>query len=61
LYLVLVELAVLVLLFAFVLECDDDKTDEYVDHEECNDDNVNKVKYSHNWSVIVDWAVIFGV
>lgn len=56
-YLVLVQLAVLVLLLAFLLECDDDKTDEYVDHEERDDDDVDEVVDGDFNAVVVYWAL----
>jgi len=51
--LILVELTVLVLLFALLLECDDDKADKNVDHEERDDDDVNEVEDGDILAVVV--------
>jgi len=51
--LVLVEFAVLVLLFAFLLERDDDEADEDVNHEESDDDDVDDIKQCHRWTVVI--------
>ena len=59
--LILVQLAVLVLLFALLLECDDDKTDENVDHEERDDDDVNEVEDGDRLSVVVYRAQTLAV
>ena len=56
--LILVELAVLVLLFALVLEGDDDEADEDVDHEERDDDDVDEVEDGDDRSMIVHWTVV---
>lgn len=59
--LVLVERAVLELLLALVLKRNDHKTDENVDHEECDDHNVGDEKYGNGLAVVVDRAlVLFG-
>ena len=60
-YLILVELAVLVLLLAFLLECDDDETDEYVDHKERDDDDVDEVEDGDLHAVVVYWAKSLAV
>jgi len=52
--LVFVELAVLVFLFALLLERDDDEADEDVHHEERDDDDVDYVENCHFWPVVVD-------
>jgi len=59
--LVLVELAVLVLLLSFLLERYDDETDEDVDHEERDDDDVNKVENSDSWAVVGLGTTILSV
>ena len=46
-HLVLVKAAVLVLLFTLILERNDNKTYEDVDHEEGNDDDVDDVVDCH--------------
>lgn len=43
------------------MERDNDETNEDVDHEECNDDDVYDVIGSDNWSEIVNWAVILRI
>ena len=50
--LILVQLAVLVFLLAFLLERDDDKTHEDVDHEEGDDDDVDEVENGDNWTMV---------
>jgi len=52
-YLILAELAVLVLLLTLFLECDNDKTDKNVDHEERNDNDVDKVEYGDLHPMVV--------
>ena len=54
--LVLVELTVLVFLLALLLERNDYKADEDVDHKEGDDNDVDDVKDCHCWSVVVDLA-----
>jgi len=56
--LVFIELAVLVLLFAFVLEGDDDEADKDVDHEEGDDNDVDEVEDGDDWSMVVDGTVV---
>ena len=50
--LVLVELAVLVLLLAFLLERNDDEADKDVDHEERDDDDVDEIEDGDDWTMI---------
>ena len=38
-----------------------DKTDEYINHEESDDNDVDKVKASYYWSIIMNGAHIFLV
>ena len=38
-----------------------DKTDKYINHEESDDNDVDKVKASYYWSIIMDGAHIFFV
>ena len=56
-YLIFVKLAVFIFLFSLVLEGDDDKTDEDVDHEEGDDDDVDEVEYGDGWTMVVNWTV----
>lgn len=59
--LILVEFTIFVLLFSLVLKRHNDETDEYVDHEEGNDNYVYDVVRSHNRSEIVDWTVVLAI
>ena len=59
--LILVELTVLVLLLPLLLERNDHESDEDVDHEERNDDDVDDVEDRHCRSVVVDLAHPFFV
>jgi len=43
------------------LEGDDDETDEDVDHEECDDDDVDEVEDGHQGAVVVDRADVLCV
>ena len=56
--LILVDVAVLVLVLALVLERDDDKADEYVEHEEGDDDYVREKEYGDRLAVIVDGTFV---
>ena len=38
---------------ALALECDDNKTNKDVDHEESDDDKVDKIKEEDVWTVIL--------
>ena len=60
-HLVLIELAMFVLPFTFALEGHDYKTDEYVDHEECNDDYVDNVVSCDYRPEVIDWTVILAI
>ena len=52
-YLVLIKLTVLEGWLSLWLEGDDDEAHEDVDHEECNDDDVDKVENGNVWTVVV--------
>ena len=52
-YLIFVQLAIFVLLLSLGLESNDDKTNEDVDHEEGDDDNVDEVIDGDEWTVVV--------
>ena len=56
-YLIFIKLAVFVFLLPLVLEGNDDKTDEDVDHEEGNDDDVDEVENSDCWTMVVNRTV----
>ena len=60
-YLIFVELAVFVGGLSLVLECDDNETDEDVDHEEGDDDDVDEVKDCDNWTVVVKGTAVLLV
>jgi hypothetical protein len=58
-YLVLIKFTILVFLFTFILESNNDKTYKNVNHEESNDDDINYVVSSNNGTKIMDGAFIF--
>lgn len=60
-YLIFVKAAVLVLLFTLILEGNDNKTYEDVDHEESNNDDVDDVVNRHHGSVIMYWPLVLCV
>lgn len=60
-YLILIELAIFIFLFALVLKGDDDKTDEYIDHEKGNDNYVYNIISRYDRSVIVNWSFVFFI
>ena len=43
-YLIFIQFAVFVLLFSFILKGDDNETDKDIDHEEGNNNDVNKIE-----------------
>jgi len=59
--LIFIQLAILVLLFSFFLERNDDEADEDVDHKEGDDDDVDEVENGDSWPVIRHRAVVLGV
>ena len=50
--LILVELTVAKFFLPFLLECDDYKTDKYVDHEESNYDDIYNVIDANQWTIV---------
>ena len=60
-HLILVEFTVLVGRLSLVLEGDDDETDEDVDHEEGNDNDVNEIKDSNDGTEVVDGSNVFSI
>lgn len=52
-HLILVQFTAFEFLFSFALKRDDHKTDEDVDHEESNDDDVNYIVDCYPWSVVL--------
>ena len=59
--LILVELTILVLLLAFLLERDDDEADKNVNHKEGDDDDVYEVEDCDSWTVVRHRAVVLSV
>lgn len=59
--LILVQFTIFVLLFAFVLKCNNHKANKNVDHEEGDHNNVDDVEYGHIGPVVVNWPIIFGM
>lgn len=45
-------------MFTFVLKCNDDKTDENVDHEESDHNNVGDEKYGDGLAIIVNGTFV---
>lgn len=60
-YLIFVQFTVLVFLFSLFLECNNDKTNKYVHHEESNNDDINDEENGDLHSVIVDWANVLSI
>ena len=60
-YLIFVKLAVFVSRLSLLLEGNDDKTDEDIDHKEGNNDDIDEIKDSHNGSVVVDGSHVFSI
>lgn len=58
-YLVLVQLAVLILLLTLLLEGDYDKAHKDVHHEKGNEDDVDNEEDGHIDTVVEDWAHVF--
>jgi hypothetical protein len=56
--LILVQVAVLELLLALVLKCDNHKTDEDVDHEEGDHDNVGDEEDGDGAAIVVNGAIV---
>lgn len=60
-YLIFVQFTVFVFLFSFVLKCDDNETNKYVHHEECNNNNIDDVVCCNNWPEVVDGSPVFCI
>ena len=43
------------------MKCANDKTNKDVNHEECDDDDVDEVEYGNIWTVVVLWTNVWGV
>lgn len=59
--LILVEFTILVLLFAFILKCNDNKANENINHKKCDNNYIYDIKYGNKWTVIIDWTIIFSL
>jgi len=59
--LILVEFAVLVLLFALLLKRHDNEAYEDVDHKECDDDYVDEVEDGDGWTMVQFRTTVLGV
>lgn len=59
--LILVQFAIFVLLFALILKGDNNETNEYVNHEKGDDDDIDNVISGNNWAKIVNWSMIFAI
>ena len=44
--------------FTLRLECDNDKTHKDVDHEECDDDDVDEVEKRDIGTIVVNWTMV---
>ena len=53
-YLIFIKLAILIRWFAFALKGNNNETNEYVNHEKGNDDNVDEIEAGHYRSIVVD-------
>lgn len=58
-YLILIKFTILVFLFTFILESNNNKTYKNVNHEESDDDNINYIVSSNNGTKIMDGSFIF--
>ena len=61
LYLIFVKLAVLVGGLSLGLEGHDDKTDEDVDHEEGDDNDVDEIKHSNDGPEVMDGSNVLSI
>lgn len=59
--LILVQFTILVLLFALILEGNDDEAHENVDHEEGNHNDVDYVEHGHERTIVVDGPYVQSV
>lgn len=60
-YLILIQLAIAVFLLSFVLEGNDNETDEDVDHKEGDNNDVDEVENGNHRSIVVQGAHILRV
>ena len=60
-YLIFVKRAVFVSGLSLLLKGNDDKTDEDIDHEEGNDNDVNEIKDSNDGTEVVDGSNVFSI
>ena len=59
--LIFIQFAVSIFLFSLVLKCDNNETDEDIDHEKGNNNNVNKIEAGNHWPIVVHWSHVFRV
>ena len=59
--LIFIQLAIFVSRLSLVLEGDDNETDEDVDHEEGDDDDVDEVEHGNDRPVVVQGAAVLLV
>ena len=59
--LIFVKFAIFVSRLSLVLEGDNNETDEDVDHEECDDDDVDEVEHRNDRTVVVQGAAVLLV
>jgi hypothetical protein len=59
--LIFIQFAVSIFLLSLVLKCDNNETDEDIDHEKGNNNNVNKIEAGNHWPVVVHRSHVFRV
>jgi hypothetical protein len=60
-HLIFVKLTIFIRRLSFTLKGNNDETDEYIDHKEGNNDDINKIEASHDLSIIMNGAMIFHI
>ena len=60
-HLIFVKLTIFVRRLAFVLKGNNNETNEYIDHKEGNDDDINKIEAGYDLSVIMNWSMVFFI
>jgi hypothetical protein len=59
--LVLIEFTIFVLLFAFILKCDDNKANKNVDHKKCDNYYIYYIKHCNKRTEIMNGTHIFSI
>lgn len=59
-HLIFIQLTVFVFLFAFVLKRNDDKTNEDIDHEKSDYDDVDEIENGDDRTMVVNGTVVFS-